>query len=78
MKFIDYLLLFFLLSLIGIAVYVVGILKTNGSQCIVSPISYGIRQYEKNFDIPMSCVCSLYSSSYKSIMFTSNGSFAIK
>jgi len=67
MKTADYILIFLLIILIGVMIYVLYEIKTEGYKCLQSPLTYGADLFEKNYGF-FDCNCMNGISFNKTLM----------
>ena len=57
MKISDLILIILICGLISVVVYGIHLMKTEGTQCIVSPITFGLDKLSKSYG-DISCICN--------------------
>lgn len=77
MKVYDFILLFGLATILAIGIFGITEFMDSKTKCVVSPLNYGISQLEKEYQSPVSCVCSINNNKYLPFIVTSNATLPL-
>lgn len=69
-RFIDYIIMFLLIVVVVLLIQNVKIIKSDGGQCLVKPLNYGVKQLNSNNPTNFTCFCSAQDTRYATLQVT--------
>lgn len=62
--------------LIVVTIVTLYIITTDGSQCLIDPLTYGVQKHSEQYG-EMMCFCRYNTSQYSPVIVTSNGTIPL-
>ena len=75
--YFSFVLLGCIFALIALGIYALKVISSEGSQCMASPLDYGVKNSLKYYPTEISCTCRPDDFKYAPFLITKNGTISL-